>query len=252
MLRKARTIRSALLLLGLLTVMIGLTLRQIHQARLNRDLITALWNCWHVRLGENNPRYALKALAALKAGADPNSWAYIDQDGSGKIEQATWREWFPLNLQFFGNKKYFRMSALELAVQYQDPQLVKALLDRGAKVYKGDKSAPLPFSLLGVAVLLGNGEIVNLLLDHGADINEQQTWRRGKTLTRRTPLMIAVSVMSDPDMVRLLIRRGAKVNLRTKEGKTALGLVLEDGPPQPSDKEIFQIVQMLKAAGAKK
>jgi hypothetical protein len=62
----------------------------------------------------------------------------------------------------------------------------------------------------GRAIEGGQVDIVRVLLDHGAGVNEK---------SYRTPLMMAGS---NPEIVKLLIERGADVNAQDDEGYTAL------------------------------
>jgi ankyrin repeat protein len=73
-----------------------------------------------------------------------------------------------------------------------------------------------PLYPLQLAVTAGNGEIVDLLVSHGAEINRQDP--AGFELT---PLSIAVK-NDNLAMVRLLISLGADVNQRDSLGMTPL------------------------------
>jgi hypothetical protein len=97
---------------------------------------------------------------------------------------------------------------------------------------------------------------IAVLLDHGADANAQD--REG-----RTALMNAVE-SGNSEVVRLLLRRGANVNLRATGSNalhTALAMaqdalnVLVNDPtveaPKDEISRLREIIQMLKAAGAK-
>lgn len=75
---------------------------------------------------------------------------------------------------------------------------------------------PQQFSLLADAVIEKDTVKINQLLQSGVDINTQH-----KT-TGTTVLMIASSYYYYDDMVEFLLRNGADVNLKDKDGKTAL------------------------------
>lgn len=241
-----RKIRYPLVvLLLLLAVLTGVTLRQVHQTQLNRALLTVLHDDENALLQKDKKRLALKALAALKAGADPNCWAVIGE--KDRLEWTSWPEWFPLNLWPFGRRRpraYVRRSALTMAIFSDDPEPVKALLDQGADLHR--KIDEPPEGVLDAAIRVNNEEVVNLLLDHGANINEWAS--TGPPVEYATVLMFAAR--DNPDMALLLIHRGANMNLKSKNGWTALDWALSVEPPNPPNKKYFEMIRLLKAAGA--
>jgi ankyrin repeat protein len=100
---------------------------------------------------------------------------------------------------------------------YEDPSLVKLLLDRGASATKG------PAGMRGWTPLLfaagaGNVESVRLLLDAGADPN-------ARAPAGQTPLVMAAE-RGEPGqaaaVIRLLLERGANVNVPDMLAETAL------------------------------
>lgn len=92
------------------------------------------------------------------------------------------------------------------------------------------------FTPLTGAVASGNAEVVKLLLVHGADPDHLY---EGGTLS---PLL-AAAAEGRADIVKLLLQHGANANLRSEDGKTALGLALEKGHKT--------IAELLVRAGAK-
>jgi len=93
-----------------------------------------------------------------------------------------------------------------------DAAAVRLFIDAGFSVSSVDaKGIPL----LSLAVRSQFPEIVNMLLEAGADINEL-SGDRGYS-----PLMDAVQ-KGDVAMVELLLRRGANTELKSKDGQTAL------------------------------
>jgi ankyrin repeat protein len=87
---------------------------------------------------------------------------------------------------------------------------IKLALQFGAKT----DALPSRQSPLLRAILCGHHEIVPLLVDAGASVNERD--RNG-----RTPLMIA-ALRYDPNAVDLLLYLGADVDIRDEGGKTVL------------------------------
>lgn len=67
---------------------------------------------------------------------------------------------------------------------------------------------------LFLAVVGNQADLIDLILDAGADIDARNT-------RHKTPLMVAASY-SHTESVKTLIRRGAKVNLKDENGNTAL------------------------------
>ncbi len=84
------------------------------------------------------------------------------------------------------------------------------------------------------AAINGHTEIVEILLNFGADGNKQMTFGF-------TALMDAAE-NGHTEVVELLIDEGAKVNLKDNKGRTALMLASQEGHTE--------IVELLKNAGA--
>jgi ankyrin repeat protein len=119
------------------------------------------------------------------------------------------------------------------ASQNGHTEIVRLLLDRGAKVNEPDTFDNFA---LYVATSGKHLDTVRLLLDRGADINQI-----GKMFDT-TALICAVRVGS-VDIVRLLIKHGAEVNIKESGGKTALKIAKE--------KNRTEIIKILEKAGAK-
>ncbi len=92
---------------------------------------------------------------------------------------------------------------------------VRALLDAGANVNEMDDDG---ITVLSWAAIANRVEMARLLIDRRADVNHVD--KKGMT-----PLLYAASIdFGDSAMVDLLLKSGARTNLRTKEGLTALDL----------------------------
>ncbi len=92
---------------------------------------------------------------------------------------------------------------------------VRALLDAGANVAEVDDDG---ISLLSWAAIANRVEMARVLIERGADVNHVD--KKGMT-----PLLYAASIdFGDSAMADLLLKSGARTNLRTKEGLTALDL----------------------------
>ena len=169
-----------------------------------RLLVAALEGRALVRPKPGNLVEALRLL--LDAGLDPNA-----RDGHMKLP--------PIELD---------------AVSY-DPEAVRLLLERGAKIDPAIESRDRPNAGLLVNMATRRSpEIVLMLIKAGSDVN-------GHGPDRWSALMMA-SAYNDADTVRVLIENGADVNYRIKAGRTALSVA-------PGSCE-SPVVRLLKKAGA--
>ncbi len=109
------------------------------------------------------------------------------------------------------------LSVLEKAVRLGRLELVRALLDKGAKVGhrvvdgSGDWAG---YNALLFAAYRGHLDIVRLLVERGADLNAANG-------SGQTALMIAAS-LGHTAVVDYLLKRKADVSVRDKRGRTAL------------------------------
>ena len=94
-------------------------------------------------------------------------------------------------------------------------ETVRALIDAGAKVDEVDDDG---ISVLGWAAISNRIDMASLLIKRCADVNHVD--KKGMT-----PLLYAASIdFGDSAMIDLLMRSGARTNVRTREGFTALDL----------------------------
>lgn len=147
------------------------------------------------------------------------------------------------------------------AKQTERQQIIKFLLEKGADINAKDKSnmTPLHFAVtskyelaklllnsgadtevteinnkmtpLFGAVLKGDGEIVKLLLEHGANISAQDDG--GNTVLHRA----IVDLKENEKIVEILINNGAKIDLRNEKGFSPLHSSVNMG--------IIKIVEMI-------
>ncbi len=133
-------------------------------------------------------------------------------------------------------------SALSVAAKFRHVSVVKLLIEKGAEIGKGQVVYLFEFAIregsvdiatalfkrgydvntidesvsetvLKAAARHGHADIVEYLIDHGADVNIE-----GGELS---PLM-AAAMNGRTDLVDLYIRKGAKINIADRYGKTAL------------------------------
>jgi hypothetical protein len=122
-----------------------------------------------------------------------------------------------------------QVSAMQSAVQSDDPAELERVLRRGAN--------PNALDSFGDPYILGvqKARMVEVLARHGADVNA-----RDRDLGS-TPLMKAIGD-GDIERVRVLLAAGANVHVTSKSGLTALAFA--EDIPRP------EIVALLRAAGA--
>ncbi|KAH0613551.1 uncharacterized protein H6S33_005437 [Morchella sextelata] len=117
---------------------------------------------------------------------------------------------------------------LQTAALYGCVSVVQMLLEKGAKIEDAN-----PATALHVAVHHGKVEVVRLLLEKGADVDVRD--RKGKTPLHEAVLgappelrrllsksRVDVIQGAKEEMVRMLLRRGARVDAVDPKGKTAL------------------------------
>ena len=108
--------------------------------------------------------------------------------------------------------------------------VVTYLISQGADVNaKASGLTPLLEACKNVSFLFGPAgdrkKTIYILLDNGADVNVQdESWLK----TGGTPLMYAV-MQGDAALVQALLFKGAKLNLKNKDGETALSLANKKG-----------------------
>ena len=123
-------------------------------------------------------------------------------------------------------------------------KMVKLLIDRGANVKAIDDTHHTPLHMTS------NKETAQLLIDAGADVNAK-TRREGKTLLFSAAHGAAQghpkSYERYLDLAKLLITKGANVNVKLKSGETTLHEVARSY----SEKHASEVCELLIANGAK-
>ncbi len=131
-------------------------------------------------------------------------------------------------------------SPLTAAAWYGHTEVARLLVESGAGVNTIDGNFGMP--PIAVAAVFDREDILRLLLDKKADPNKntKAIW----AFTPGTPLMLAAYTESlRPNLVQLLLSHGAKADLATPEGQTALGRARQKGETE--------VVRLLLAAGAR-
>jgi uncharacterized protein len=120
-------------------------------------------------------------------------------------------------------------------LEKMDAPLVRELLDVGFDPNMKAPFATVEFPLLGYAAFIGDLELTEILMDHGADPNLA-------TSRQATPLMLAAgSSQPNPAIVRLLLDSGARPDARDDTGRSALDWALLQGDTE--------IARLLRRAG---
>ena len=118
-----------------------------------------------------------------------------------------------------------RGNVLHLAIQQGDLEIVRSLLRAGAVadavVTFADRGSTLKGTALHLAVERGNLEIVRALLKDGADPNALMAKIAGDSEFRGTALHSATA-LQHPGVVQALLDAGARSEIETNLGKTAL------------------------------
>jgi hypothetical protein len=142
--------------------------------------------------------------AALAAGADPNA---------GGIYQGY---------------------ALQIAASLGDPDIVHLLIESGADV---DQSADEGYTALVEAVIEDNLPVAAYLIEAGANVNQ--------VAAGQTPVMIAADA-GNPELVQLLLENGADPNLQPGFSIVESARTKQQEVQQSYD----QVIDLLTGAGA--
>jgi ankyrin repeat protein len=174
--------------------------------------------------------------ALLKSGADPNA---MNLDGQTPLVQAAsigYVEGMKLLIQkgarvnAFGtsqNPQMAGLTPLTASAYYGGVDAVRLLLDKGAGVDDYDNYGLTPLSM---AVAWEDRRSVEVLVQRGADVNRQVGPGNPAPMEAGTPLMLAAySESRDPGIANLLISHGARVNVTTRDGQTAMTRALSRG-----------------------
>ena len=117
---------------------------------------------------------------------------------------------------------YTALHAAAGAISADDPDLLKLLIDKGAKVTAANEDGMTPLHLAQSATA------VALLLQHGADIN-------GRAKDGSTPLHAQAAESADTgalEVIEALLKAGADASLKDNDGKTPLDIARRRQEPE--------------------
>ncbi|KAH8582265.1 ankyrin repeat [Cryptosporidium sp. chipmunk genotype I] len=169
--------------------------------------------------------------SCLDNGADV---LYTDKVGRTALHYASACGWLPtmkLLLKYncdINRRDHKNWTALHIAVSKKFPEVVELLLSFGADLSLGlphtcapCRGGPISSKAIHFAAIRGNRMITEILLKHGADINDVDE-------DKKTPLHYA-SFRSNLEYVKWVIEKGADVNAKDKYGRTPLHIASLSG-----------------------
>lgn len=143
---------------------------------------------------------------------DPDGWtALMTACATHHVDCALYLISCNVNLELAAKDGW---TALMIAVDHNQEEIVKALLDAGAKTGRFNYSG-----VCELCIAAKYPRLAELLLEHGANPNQPHP-----KLPLVKPLFLTLSHRNDahPDFVRALVKHGAEINAQTKEGQTPL------------------------------
>jgi len=113
-------------------------------------------------------------------------------------------------------------------------EMVKLLVAKGANVNGGRQPT------IHAGIRSGYREIVEFLIQHGADVNAKDQWGRGYTPLQRA------AIRGKPELVKLLLEAGADISFKNNKGQTALHVSLDirnsDYPQYQQSKDAVELL----------
>jgi uncharacterized protein len=182
-----------------------------------------------------------RLFAAVRAGDAPAVETLLREDGAlatarnaQQISAVMWavytrhEELIPIFERHGAALDVFEAAAAGRVARLQD------ILDQDRAAI--GQYSPDGFPVLGLAAFFGHREAVAFLLDRGAEVNAA-----ARNKQKVTALHAAIAG-PDPEIVRLLLQRGADANARQEAGYTALH--------EAASKGLSDLARALVAAGA--
>lgn len=114
---------------------------------------------------------------------------------------------------------------LYLAANMGDKDLVEALIDHGAEI---NYAPPCCESALHAAIAERHRDVAEFLIKKGASVN-------ARNRSERTPLHFLAVFINDRKLAELMIERGADINAKDKNGQTPIDLATNAGNNQVAE-----------------
>jgi ankyrin repeat protein len=164
--------------------------------------------------------------------------------------------------EFIDKNYFFTVSSVENAIDNNQTDKVRKIMNDGFDVNRG--SYLKPSLLLYAAENANDPEIIQILIDSGADISDTHNTKNAMTYAatnenpgiirslikagisnspRFDPLIAAAQKNDNPEIYELILKNGGNVNAEYERGKTPLMIALENNR-QP------EIIKLLIDAGA--
>ena len=118
---------------------------------------------------------------------------------------------------------------LTIAIENDNYNIVKLLLDNGAKVRYDEDSGEIPPLIFASGE--GNYEIVKLLLDKGANVNE--------VYEDETTALFNAVIEKKLRITKLLLDNGADINWKDEDGESALSVAIKN----PTNRKIMKLLE---------
>ncbi|HLK61388.1 MAG TPA: ankyrin repeat domain-containing protein [Chthonomonadaceae bacterium] len=172
-----------------------------------------------------------RATSLLSQGADPNCRDYDEHPSEEVQNQPMYSAGMQSGMIPWAGDRHKTVLQCALAREHENVELVRLLLQHGAKIQTTDEAGTTPLML---AAWFNAVESMKLLIGNGADVNV--TDKNGYT-----PLMMAASNGS-VEATKLLLSRGADPKVKDSLGQTAQDKADMLGKTQ--------VAQVLRASGA--
>eukprot|EP00375_Theileria_parva_P003352 XP_766034.1 ankyrin repeat protein [Theileria parva strain Muguga] len=178
---------------------------------------------------ENSLFYLIRSIITNKFDTDLVSTDKLD-DSSSLEENRINCLLLLIGLCGINNKNKFGLSPLHVATELGSYEICKILIENNANVNICSKSFSTPLS---IAVIKSHTDLIDLLLEHGADPNvtepdddDDDSCDSKKSIP---PPLVYCSSSGNTDLVNKLLENGANPNICDSQGWTSLHCAAESG-----------------------